>query len=155
MGQHLVRRGVLFGLIPHEIYIAPPTSASDFYRQRRRWLISIFWAREEIRAVRPVALRWVTYRYIVGWTGVLGLPVMVFSIITHPSIPLPIEVLGSFNLVSYFAFYQYGAYQTSCRRYSLRMAVLQIPVSFYEGGTLFWSLLRPPNPAKFEVIRKV
>ena len=154
MGQQLVSEGIPFDLIPHEIHIAPPTSARDFYRQRRRWIISILWARRELRALRPVAWWWALYRYIVGWTGFFGLMFVLYGFLFHPPILLPVEIVGVVNFGSYITFYQYGAWRTD-RRYAWKMALCQIPVAFYEGGTLFWSLLFPPDPGVFDVIHKV
>ena len=154
MGQKLVHEGKTFGCIPHEIYIAPPTSAMDFYRQRRRWLISILWARREAHALRPIAIDWVLYRYLVGWLGFFGVGLFLYGLIFRPPIPLPIELLGLFNFGSYLTFYLYGAAQTK-RSYFWLIMVLLIPVALFEGGTLLYSVIFPPDPKVFYVIRKV
>ncbi len=154
MGQKLVNEGCSFGCIPHEIFIAPPTTARDFYKQRRRWLISILWARKEVTALRPIALKWILYRYAVGWLGLFGIGLAVVSVALRAPIPLPLGFVGVFNLLSYIAFYQYGAWRTDAR-YRWRMFLLQYPVALYEGGTFVYSLLWPPDRRVFDVIRKV
>ena len=154
MGQNLVKEGCSFGCIPHEIFIAPPTTSRDFYKQRRRWLISILWAWREVNALRPIAMKWILYRYAVGWLGLFGMGLAVASFLLHAPIPLPLGVVGVFNLLSYIVFYQYGAWRTDAR-YRWRILLLQFPVALYEGGTFVYSLLWPPDRRVFDVIRKV
>jgi len=154
MGQMIVKKGYKFGFIPHAIMIAPPVSARDFYKQRRRWIISILWAQRKLREIDARAMNWFLYRYAVGWTGMVGVIIAIVGFVYGFRIPLPLEVLLGFNLLSYFLFYQYGTARTS-KRFMLSMAMLQIPVALYEGGTLIYSLLFPPNIDSFDVITKV
>ncbi|MBX8645961.1 MAG: glycosyltransferase [Thermoplasmata archaeon] len=154
MGQMIVRSGHSFGFIPHPIMIAPPVSARDFYKQRRRWIMSILWSSRRIREIDAKTMDWFLYRYAVGWTGVLGFLVFVACIFYGLVLPLPIYIILVFNLGSYFLFYQYGSARTS-RKYMIPMALLQLPVALYEGGTLIYSLLFPPARDSFDVITKV
>ncbi|MBX8631288.1 MAG: glycosyltransferase [Thermoplasmata archaeon] len=154
MGQLIVRAGYSFGFIPHPIFIAPPVSARDFYKQRRRWIMSILWSSKKIREIDSRTMDWLLYRYAVGWTGVVGLIVFILGIIYGFTLPWPIEAVLVFNLLSYFLFYQYGSARTA-RKYMLPMALLQFPVALYEGGTLIYSLLFPPAKDSFDVITKV
>lgn len=154
MGQMIVKSGFLFGFIPHPVFIAPPISARDFYKQRRRWIMSILWANRTLREIDSKTMDWLLYRYAVGWTGILGVVMFALGIVYGFVIPVPIEAILVFNLVSYFLFYQYGTLKTS-KKYILPMALLQIPVAIYEGGTLIYSLLFPPARDSFDVITKV
>jgi len=154
MGQLIVQKGYHFSFIPHPIYIAPPVSARDFYKQRRRWIMSILWAHRKIRAIDSGTMNWFLYRYAVGWTGVVGAILVVSSYLFGFYLPLPFEIILAFNLTSYFLFYQYGSAKTS-RKFMLPMALLQLPVAMYEGGTLIYSLLFPPSRDSFDVITKV
>ena len=68
---------------------------------------------------------------------------------------LPSEILGIsiFNTASYFMVYQYGAFRTR-KMYSTIVLALQYAIAFYEGATLWYALLFPPDTTKFDVIRK-
>ncbi len=154
MGQLVVKKGYDFGFIPHPVLIAPPVSARDFYKQRRRWIMSILWAHRKIREIDPGTMDWFLYRYAVGWTGILGVIMFALGLVYGFTLPWPVEVILGFNLVSYFLFYQYGTLKTS-KKYILPMALLQLPVAIYEGGTLIYSLLYPPSKDSFDVITKV
>ncbi len=154
MGQLIVKSGYIFGSIPHPIMIAPPVSARDFYKQRRRWIMSILWSNRRIREIDSKTMDWFLYRYAVGWTGVLGFVVFAAGLFYGLELPLPIYAVLTFNLTSYFLFYQYGSARTS-KKYMIPMALLQLPVALYEGGTLIYSLLFPPAKDSFDVITKV
>lgn len=154
MGQMIVRRGFKFGFIPHPVFIAPPISARDFYKQRRRWIMSILWANRTLREIDSKTMDWLLYRYAIGWTGILGVIMFAAGMVFGFTFPLPFRIILGFNLVSYFLFYQYGTLKTS-KKYILPMALLQIPVALYEGGTLIYSLLFPPAKDSFDVITKV
>lgn len=154
MGQLIVKNGYDFGFIPHPVLIAPPVSARDFYKQRRRWIMSVLWANKKIREIDARTMDWFLYRYAVGWTGIVGVIVFAFGLFSGFSLPVPVEAVLGFNLASYFLFYQYGTVKTS-RRLMIPMALLQVPVAIYEGGTLIYSLIFPPNRDSFDVITKV
>ncbi len=154
MGQLIVKEGFEFGHIPHPVLIAPPVSARDFYKQRRRWIMSVLWANKAVREINSGTMDWFIYRYVVGWTGILGVALAGFGLIYGFYMPIPIEVMLGFNLASYFLFYQYGTLKTS-KKLILPMALLQVPVAIYEGGTLIYSLLFPPGKDSFDVITKV
>jgi hypothetical protein len=154
MGQLLVARGYRFGHIPHAVAIAPPLNPRDFLRQRRRWMYGILWSTGKIaRASRP-ALGWVLYRYVAGWTGFVGLFVVTYGLIAHPTLPFWLLGLSAFNFASYCLTYQIGAYRTG-RRYMPAVLLLQPVVAFYEGLALPYSLLWKPDRNRFDVIRKV
>ncbi|MEM0129350.1 MAG: glycosyltransferase family 2 protein [Thermoplasmata archaeon] len=149
-----VGRRYRWGFIPYHIRIAPPITISDLYTQRRRWHYSFVSAARRIAGMRWSVMVWFIYRYYVGWTGLFGLTLWVANIALGIPFPVWLVILGLFNLVSYFGFYQYGAWMTK-GRYSILTLLLQFPVSYIECGTLFYTLLRPPNPHGFDVIRKV
>ncbi len=156
MGQSIVQRGYRFGFIPHHVDIAPPTSSRDFYKQRRRWIYSLLWSRSRIRKIRAAPYYWLIYRYGTTWTGFVGLLLLPFVFVGTLHFNLPVWIFGIswFNTASYFASYQYGSARTK-RSYMPLMFLLQLGVAFYEGATLVYSALRPPDRLGFDVIRKV
>ena len=150
---NLVSRKYGFGRIPYHIFISPPLTAGDFYKQRRRWLTAIVYARRKLWDISPRLVLFLFYRYIVGWTGIMGIGYVVYSLIFGFTMPLPVLVMSLFNTASYFAIYQYGALQTN-RKYSPVMIALQYAISIYEAATLWYALIYPPDTSKFDVIRK-
>ena len=142
-----------FGRIPYHIFISPPLTAGDFYKQRRRWLTAIVYARKKLWDISPRLVLFLFYRYIVGWTGIMGIGYVIYSLIFGFTMPVPILVMSLFNTASYFAIYQYGAMQTN-RKYSPVMIILQYAISIYEAATLWYALIYPPDTSKFDVIRK-
>jgi cellulose synthase/poly-beta-1,6-N-acetylglucosamine synthase-like glycosyltransferase len=150
---NLVSKKYGFGRIPYHIFISPPLSAGDFYKQRRRWLTAIVYARRKLWDISPRLVLFLFYRYIVGWTGIFGIGYVIYSLVFGFIMPVPILVMSLFNTVSYFAIYQYGALQTN-RKYSPVMLILQYVISIYEAATLWYSLIYPPDTSKFDVIRK-
>ncbi|MCL4341224.1 MAG: glycosyltransferase family 2 protein [Candidatus Thermoplasmatota archaeon] len=153
MMGNLVSRKYGFSRIPFHVFISPPLSMKDFYRQRRRWLMAIVYARKKLWSVSRRLMMFLFYRYIVGWTGMLGLAYILYSIFFGLSLPPEILAVSLFNTVSYFMVYQYGALRTR-RRYSPILLVLQYAVAIYEGATLWYALLFPPDRKRFDVIRK-
>lgn len=156
MGQNIHKHGYRFGFIPFNIYISPPTNTKDFYKQRRRWAYSLIWSIKEIRAIRPIALYWLLYRYITTWTGLVGLLILPYTLSPFTPVNLPIWVyaISVFNTISYFSTYQYGAAKVK-KRYMPIMLVMQLLVAAYEGLTFPFGLLFPPDKMSFDVIKKV
>ena len=149
----LVSKKYGFGRIPYHVFISPPLTTRDFYKQRRRWLTAIVYARKKLWDISPRLVLFLFYRYIVGWTGIMGIGYIIYSLIFGFTIPFPILVMSLFNTSSYFAIYQYGALQTN-RKYSPVMLILQYAISVYEAATLWYSIIYPPDTSKFDVIRK-
>ena len=154
MGISVPARGYSFGYIPDYVYISPPTSAVDFYKQRRRWIYSIMNNRDTIMHTDRRAMAFITYRYAVGWAGIIGMMIWFVDLLLGHHMPIVYTVGGSFNLVMSLAIYEYGVWHTS-RRYTLWMAIMLVPIAFYEGGAFVYTLLRPPKKNTFDVIRKV
>jgi cellulose synthase/poly-beta-1,6-N-acetylglucosamine synthase-like glycosyltransferase len=154
MMGNLISRKYGFSRIPFHVYVSPPLSARDFYRQRRRWLMAIVYARKKLWSVSRRLMAFLFYRYIVGWTGMLGLAYVIYSIFFRLPLPPVILAISLFNTASYFMVYQYGALRTK-KKYSPIVLILQYVVAFYEGATLWYALLFPPDRNGFDVIRKV
>lgn len=155
MGQNIAARYYRFGFIPHATRVAPPLSTVDFLKQRRRWIWSTLTCWRQVAALDRFACFWVLYRYAVGWTGFMGFSLLVLNpLLWGVPTPLPVFCVGAFNLSVYFASYQYGAMKTA-RRYMARAFALQLAVSAYEGMSLPYSILFPPDRNGFDVIRKV
>lgn len=143
-----------WGFIPHPVYISPPTTAVDFYRQRRRWHASFFSAAPSVVRERWWGAAVIIYFYYVGWTGIVGLVLWLANLAL--GVPFPPWLIGVslFCLLSYFGLYAYGAGQAK-RRYIPLMILAQYPVALYEGLTLPYTLVRPPPRDGYEVIKKV
>ena len=154
MSQLIVKNGYRFGYIPFPIFIAPPTTVRDFYKQRRRWIVSMLWASTYIKKINRKMFYWLIYRYAVGWTGFFGVFLLIPSILFHFHFPLFLSVISGINTFCYFVFYQYGAIKTG-KKWSPIMLALQFFIAIYEGGTLFYSLIYPPDKNVFDVITKV
>jgi cellulose synthase/poly-beta-1,6-N-acetylglucosamine synthase-like glycosyltransferase len=150
---NLVSKIYGFARIPYHIFISPPLTAGDFYKQRRRWLTAIVYARKKLWNISPRLVLFLFYRYIVGWTGIMGIGYVIYSLIFGFTMPISILVMSLFNTFSYFAIYQYGALQTN-KKYSPIMLILQYAISIYEAATLWYALIYPPDTSKFDVIRK-
>lgn len=154
MAQLIVKNGYTFGYIPGPIFIAPPLSAKDFYKQRRRWIWAMLWATPFIEKINRKYVYWALYRYAIGWTGFVGFFLSLPAYFIHFQYSYAIIAFSMFNTINYFFFYQYGIFKTN-KKWSLLMFILQYPVSLYEGGTMIYSLLFPPNKMKYDVIKKV
>ena len=145
-----------FGEIPDgHIYIAPPTSVTDYFKQRRRW----FWSLMNNRGVvRKLSFKtWLFYMYMY-LNGFLGL----FSLLLFPNIMFFADGLSEFthmvamiNLLCFYSYYQFGATYMHSLAISAMMFILTIPVGFYDGLTSIYALLRPPDFSTFETIKKV
>ena len=151
---NLVSRKYGFERIPYHIFISPPVSAKDFYKQRRRWLTAIMLARKKLWHISHRLMFFLFYRYIVGWVGLFGFAFLVYGVLFGLNIPFILMVMAIFNTVSYFAVYQYGALTTN-KKYAPLALVLQYGISLYEGLTFWYALLFPPDTSKFDVIKKV
>ena len=154
MGISLPARGFTFGYIPDYVYISPPTSAMDFYKQRRRWTYSIMDNRETIRGLDKKAMLFILYRYAVGWAGIIGMTFWFVDTILGARMPLLYTIGGVFNMGMSLLIYEYGVLKTN-RKYAIWMALMLIPIAFYEGGTFIYMLLKPPKKNTFDVIKKV
>ena len=154
MGISLPARGFTFGHIPDYVYISPPTSAADFYKQRRRWTYSIMDNRGTIQGLDRKAMLFILYRYAVGWAGIIGMTFWFADTILGARMPLFYTIGGVFNLAMSLVIYEYGVFNTN-RRYAIWMALMLIPIAFYEGGTFIYMLLKPPKKNTFDVIKKV
>ena len=154
MGINIPERGYSFCYIPDYIYISPPTSVKDFYKQRRRWTYSIMSNRKLISRINRKSMAFIVYRYAVGWTGLVGMTLWFIDLIMGQRFPIEVTLFGGFNLVMSLMIYEYGVWQTQ-RKYVPLMALMLIPIAFYEGGTFVYTLLKPPRRDTFDVIRKV
>lgn len=154
MGISLPARGYTFGYIPDYVYISPPTSVVDFYRQRRRWTYSIMNNRETIHGLDRKAMAFILYRYAVGWAGIIGMTFWFIDALLGTRLPLFYTIGGVYNLVMSLAIYEYGVFNTN-RKYAIWMALMLVPIAFYEGGTFVYMLLKPPKKNTFDVIKKV
>jgi len=155
MGQRIVAAGYSYGYIPGYVMFAPPITAKDLYKQRRRWIDHFFKSINDVWRIRKAAVLWFTYLYGFAWGSLSGLIiwVIVFLIGYHP--PLPVLTILTYELVMAFISKQYGAWTVKERRYRLIMLLLQIPVTVFECGTFFYWLFARPKGTHDYTISKV
>ena len=155
MGLEISKR-YRFDYIPTgHIFIAPPTSVTDYYKQRRRWFWSIFKNDGKVRALSPKTYLVYMYMYLAGMSGLLGLILFPTLVTAGVDIPPAVLFLSIMNFVFFMLYYQFGAFENNDLWCALALLVLQVPVSFYEGFTSVYALIRPPDFEVFETIKKV
>jgi cellulose synthase/poly-beta-1,6-N-acetylglucosamine synthase-like glycosyltransferase len=155
MGLQISKK-YIFSYIPiGHIYIAPPTTVRDYYKQRRRWFWSIIHNDGKLRRLSKRTYFFYMYMYINGIAGLALLimfpPVVLFA----GEMSLYTILLSVINVVCFFAYYQFGAVHMHSSAVSLLLFMLQIPVAFYDGFTILYSLLTRPDFNTFETIKKV
>ena len=145
-----------FSYIPvGHIYIAPPTTTKDFYKQRRRWFWSVITARDQISEMSHRVYAMYFYMYIVGVTGMISLALFPLTLLFRFSVSEPLAVAWLLNLICFLSYYQFGAMYLGSKKYAAILLILIIPVAFYEGLTILYSLFTRPNFQTFETIKKV
>ena len=155
MGLNLSKRYDFSDIPDGHIYIAPPTSLIDYFKQRRRWFWSLMNNRGVVRRLNFKTWIFYMYMYLNGFLGFFSLiifPVMMFMVnglseFTH--------LIAIINLLCFYAYYQFGATYMHSFPISAMMFILTIPVGFYDGLTSIYALLKPPDFSTFETIKKV
>lgn len=152
----MISKKYIFDHIPMgNVFIAPPTTARDYYKQRRRWFWSVIRSDGMIWNLSHVTFIVYIYMYIVGILGVISLclfPILFFTLVYLSPIVI---VLCVINIVCFFGYYQFGASFLNSPKVSLSLFLLQIPIAFYEGLTVLYSLIWKPDFSTFETIKKV
>ncbi|MBQ7979878.1 MAG: glycosyltransferase family 2 protein [Candidatus Methanomethylophilaceae archaeon] len=152
----LISKKYNFSSIPDgHIYIAPPTSVTDYFKQRRRWFWSLMNNHGVVRRIDRRTWLFYMYMYINGFLGLFSLmllPVMIYfagglSEFTH--------FIAIVNLLCFYSYYQFGATYMHNLAISAMLFILTIPVAFYDGLTSIYAVLRPPDFKTFETIKKV
>jgi cellulose synthase/poly-beta-1,6-N-acetylglucosamine synthase-like glycosyltransferase len=145
-----------FGYIPWgHVAIAPPTTAKDFYKQRRRWFWSIFKNDGKLAKLSRWTWFMYVYMYFVGITGMIGFVLLFYSLFFQPELWYWLWPLWVTNLICFFAFYQYGAWHLGSKKIAVTMIILMFPVAFFEGCTILYALIKKPDFTTFETIKKV
>ena len=93
--------------------------------------------------------------YLVGVTGLIGLIMLSTYTLMDIHITPMILLVTILNIVGFTSYYQFGALYNGSRKYSLILFLFQIPVAFYDGFTILYSLVTRPNFQTFETIKKV
>ena len=152
----LISKKYNFSDIPDgHIYIAPPTSVTDYFKQRRRWFWSLMNNHGVVRRIDRKTWLFYMYMYINGLLGLFSLlllPVMIYfadglSEFTH--------FIAIVNLLCFYSYNQFGATYMHNLAISAMLFILTIPVAFYDGMTSIYAILRPPDFKTFETIKKV
>lgn len=155
MGLNISKK-YTFSYIPSGyIFIAPPTTMKDYYKQRRRWFWSIFKNDGKVRRLSLRTYLLYIYMYAVGMTGLMSLILFPLLIFINAYITPTIMALCIFNIVAFFGYYQFGALYCEHRRCNPVLLIMQIPVAFYDGFSIFYSLMTRPDFQTFETIKKV
>ncbi len=155
MGLYIAKR-YTFGNIPTgHIYIAPPTSVRDYFKQRRRWFWSILNNKGNVRRLSFKTWLFYMYMYLNGILGLCSLFMFpIVLLVNHGMTPLT-HFIAVFNIVCFYAYYQFGATYMHNAAISAMLFILTIPIAFYDGMTTVYALARPPDFKTFETIRKV
>ncbi len=145
-----------FDVIPvGHIYIAPPTSTRDYYKQRRRWFWSLMNNKGVVRKLCFKTWLFYMYMYVAGMLGLIDLCLFPILFITMPDLSVFTQFIAVFNLLCFFGYYQFGAAYMHRLSISVMMFLMTIPVAFYDGMTSVYALLFPPDFTTFETIKKV
>ena len=145
-----------FGFIPvGHIYVAPPTSVRDFFKQRRRWFWSILNNKGVVRRLSPGTWTLYMYMYVNSVLGMVSLLMLPYFFIFEGGLAGITTLVAIINILNFYAYYQFGATHLRSIAISAAMFMLTIPVSFYEGLTTVYALIRPPDFTTFETIKKV
>ncbi|MCQ2085116.1 MAG: glycosyltransferase family 2 protein [archaeon] len=145
-----------FGHIPMgNIFIAPPTTARDYYKQRRRWFWSLLHNDGVVRRLSFKTWFFYMYMYFNGVAGLILLAIFPFMVFFADGLSNYIVLMCIINFVNFYAYYQFGALHMRRPSISVLMFLLQIPVAFYDGFTILYSLVKRPDFNTFETIKKV
>ena len=145
-----------FDVIPvGHIFIAPPTTTTDYFKQRRRWFWSLMNNKGVVRRLSFKTWLFYMYMYINGFLGLITLFMFPIMLLLHPILSDFTIFIAVLNMVCFFAYYQFGATYMHSVPISITMFILTIPVAFYDGMTSIYAILRPPDFTTFETIKKV
>ncbi len=155
MGLNIAHR-YKFGYIPMgNIYIALPTSVRDYYKQRRRWFWSILRDDGKIGQLSRKTDLFYKYMYINGVLGLFSLLLFPFVLFSEGTMGPYLMIVTIINIVCFVSYYEFGAVQMHSPLISVLLFALLIPVAFYDGMTIMYSLVTRPDFTTFETIKKV
>ena len=155
MGLNIAKK-YKFGNIPTgHIYIAPPTSVRDYFKQRRRWFWSLLNNKGVVRRLSFKTWIFYMYMYLNGMLGVFALLIFPVVLIMNAGLGTFTHFIAVFNILCFTAYYQFGATFMHNSAISTLMFILTIPVAFYDGLTIIYSLVKRPDFKTFETIKKV
>jgi len=155
MGLNISER-YRFSEIPDgHIYIAPPTSVTDYFKQRRRWFWSLMNNRGVVRRLDFKTWIFYMYMYLNGFLGFFSLILFPFMMFFAGGLSEMTHLIAIINLLCFYSYYQFGATYMHSLPISLMMFILTIPVGFFDGLTSIYALLKPPDFSTFETIKKV
>lgn len=137
------------------IYIAPPTSVRDYFKQRRRWFWSLLNNRGKVRRLSFRTWLFYMYMYINGFLGLCALLIFPLVLLLNHGMSTFTHFIAVFNILCFYAYYQYGATYMHNAAISAMLFILTIPIAFYDGLTIIYALVKPPDFKTFETIKKV
>ena len=155
MGLEIANRYRFTDIPCGNILIAPPTSATDFFKQRRRWFWSIFKNDGKVRKLSGRTFALYLYMYFVGLTGSIGVLIWPITLIFVPHLPLTLAPFWILNAICFFSYYQFGAAYHGSVKTSVTLFALQLLVAFYDALTVIYALVSRPDFTTFETIKKV
>lgn len=155
MGLSVSKRYRFDDIPDGHIYIAPPTSVTDYFKQRRRWFWSLMNNRGVVRRLSFKTWLFYMYMYINGFLGLISLLIIPIVMLFAGGLSDFTHMVAVLNIIFFFAYYQFGATYMHSLSISAAMFVLTIPVAFYDGLTSVYALVRPPDFTTFETIKKV
>lgn len=152
MGQKLREAGRTFGHIPAHIYIAPPTTSRDFFRQRRRWFTFFHRSVRQSWKMNRAATAWLLVREVSAPATLVGLAVWIAVIALGVHVPTPLVAACIANMGGSVAVSQYGAYRTDSLRNQLLAAALILPASVFQAAS--WVYAMTTRVVSFDTVVK-
>ncbi len=155
MGLNISKRYDFTDIPDGHIYIAPPTSVKDYFKQRRRWFWSMMNNHGVVRRLNFKTWLFYMYMYLNGIMGLICLCMFPIMLWYNDGLSQFTHIIAIINLLCFYSYYQFGATYLHSLPISAMMFMLTIPVGFYDGLTSVYALLRPPDFTTFETIKKV
>ena len=155
MGLYIAKKYKFASIPAGHIYIAPPTSVRDYFKQRRRWFWSLLNNRGKVRRLSFKTWIFYMYMYLNGLLGLFALLLFPVVLLLNSGMATFTHFIAVFNILCFCAYYQFGATFMHNGAISALMFILTIPVAFYDGMTIIYSLVKPPDFRTFETIKKV
>ena len=155
MGLHISKLYRFASIPTGHIYIAPPTSVMDYFKQRRRWFWSLLNNHGNVRRLSFRTWLFYMYMYINGVLGLCALLIFPLVLLINHGMSTFTHFIAVFNILCFYAYYQYGATYMHNAAISAMLFILTIPIAFYDGLTIIYALVKPPDFKTFETIKKV
>lgn len=152
MGQRLREAGRTFAHIPACVYIAPPTTTKDFFKQRRRWFTFFHRSVGQSWRMNRTATAWLLLREVSAPATLLGIGIWVAVVLTGVQVPSYLVLACVANMGGALAVGQYGAIRTGGGKNQVLAAALSLPASVYQAAS--WVYAVTTKAHSFDTVAK-